>query len=221
MPGLGHLALDRSRDLVARGELVDEPVALPVEQRRALAADGLGDEEAVGAVGRDDRGRVKLHQLEVGERRSGIVRDQQSAAGRPRRIRGPRPERGGSAGGEDRRRRQNLIALLEQDARGAPVVGQDRDRAAALEHIDAVVLGDERAQLADQPPPGRGTAGVNDPPRAVAALESEREAALTIGVEPDSERLEVFDSLDRLVAQDPRGGLAGRPATRLDRVGEV
>ena len=44
--------LDRARDLVARRELVDEPLAERVEQARALAADRLGDEEPVGPVGR-------------------------------------------------------------------------------------------------------------------------------------------------------------------------
>ena len=44
--GQGHLPLHGPRNLVARGELVDEPLAARVQQPRPLAADRLGDEEA-------------------------------------------------------------------------------------------------------------------------------------------------------------------------------
>ena len=52
-------------------------------------------------------------------------------------------------------------------------VGDQLDRATALEHVDLLVLGDERAQLADQAASGRRAAGVHDAPHAVAALEAE------------------------------------------------
>ena len=48
-PELLELGLDRPRDLIARCELVDEALAGGVEERRALAADRLGDEEALAA----------------------------------------------------------------------------------------------------------------------------------------------------------------------------
>ena len=47
--------LDRARDLVARRELVDEALAGGVVQRRALAADRLGDEEALAPGARRSR----------------------------------------------------------------------------------------------------------------------------------------------------------------------
>ena len=52
-----------------------------VEQLGALASDRLGDEEAVRAVGGGNRGRVKLHHLQVGQRRRPRCRP---AAGRRR-----------------------------------------------------------------------------------------------------------------------------------------
>ncbi len=99
-PGERHLALHGQGDLVARGELVDEPFAAGVEQQRALAADRLGDEEAIGAVGRGHGGGMKLHELEVGQLGAGGVGEQQPASDRPRGIGGARPQRGGAAGGE-------------------------------------------------------------------------------------------------------------------------
>ena len=44
-----HDGADRARHVVARRQLVDEALAVGVVQRRALAADGLGDEEALAA----------------------------------------------------------------------------------------------------------------------------------------------------------------------------
>ena len=98
------LSPDRARDLVARRELVDEALAVGVEQRRALAADRLGDQEALAARDAGDRGRVELHELEVGERGAGGVGEQQPDAERAGRVGRARPERGRAAGGEDRSR---------------------------------------------------------------------------------------------------------------------
>ena len=74
--GLLQLGLDGAGDLVAGLELVDEALAVGVEERGALAADRLGDEEAVDALGGaaaelvraagDHRGGVELDELEVG-----------------------------------------------------------------------------------------------------------------------------------------------------------
>ena len=66
-------SLDRAGDLVTRGELVDEAPAGGVEQRRAFAADRLRDQEALAATHADDRGRVKLQQLEIRQCSSGSV----------------------------------------------------------------------------------------------------------------------------------------------------
>ena len=72
--------VDRPRDLVARRELVDEALAVGVEQPRALAADRLGDQEPLAAGDADHRGRVELEELEVRELRAGAVREQHAAA---------------------------------------------------------------------------------------------------------------------------------------------
>ena len=66
--------------MVARRELVDEALAGGVEQRRALAAHRLGDEEALAARDPGDGGGVELDELEVGERRARRARQQQAGA---------------------------------------------------------------------------------------------------------------------------------------------
>ena len=103
-----HPVEDRRRDLVARRELVGEPVAGGVEQRRALAADRLGDQRAVVRLARElERGRVELAELEVGELGAGGVGEHRAGADRAARVRRPRPERGAAArsrGSSPRRR---------------------------------------------------------------------------------------------------------------------
>src|ERR1700682_6005933 len=61
------MSRDRSRDLVARQQLVDESLAGIVDQDRARAAKGFGDQERLGTV--EDR-RVELDELEVGDARA-------------------------------------------------------------------------------------------------------------------------------------------------------
>ena len=165
-----------ARATSSRGrELVDEPLAGVVEQHRALAADRLGDEEPVGAVGRRDGGRMELQHLEVRERRAGAVGEQQAPPVAP----GGFVVRAHSAAAppvaSTTARRRELVAAVEPHARGSARRRSGSRSPAGPRAPRSGVLGDERGQLADQPPAGRGAAGVDDPARRVAALEPERE----------------------------------------------
>ena len=89
-----QLGVDRQRDLVTRSELIDEALACSIEQVGAFAADRLGDQEPVGgraAVRADDRGRGKLHHLEVRQRRASAIGEQHAAACRASWVRRARP----------------------------------------------------------------------------------------------------------------------------------
>ncbi len=83
------------------------------------------------------------------------------------------------------------------------------------------MLGDDRAQLPDEPPAGRRSAGVHDPAPRVTALEPEREAAVAVGVEANAEPGEVGDRVGRLLAQHARRRLANGVAAGRDRVEQV
>ena len=207
-PSFRHPPLYGAGHFVARQQLVDEAVPLAIVQRRALAANGLGDEKAVGAIGGHDRGGVKLHQLQIGQHRAGVVREQQAAAGRPGGVGCACPQRRGAAGGEHRGGSEDLLAVEQLDTDRALAIGEDRGRAAILQHLDQLVLGHERAQFADQPPTSRSAAGVDYPPGAVAALEPEGQLAVAVGVEADAEMLQVAHGLRRLGAQRRGGRLA-------------
>ena len=100
-------------------------------------------------------------------------------------------------------------------ADAAALVGGQRGGRARLEHLDPLVDGGERRQLARDAPAGGRAAGVHDAPARVAALEAEREVAVAVGVEADAEPLEVAHAPGRLLAQHPhRAGACGVAAGR-------
>ena len=98
---------------------------------------------------------------------------------------------------------------------------RQRDRAAVLQHLDPLVLGDERRQLARHAPAGRGAAGVHDPAHGVAALEAEREASAAIGVEAHAEPFEVAHGRRRFAREDLRRAAPDGAAPCAQRVLEV
>ncbi len=113
---------DRRRNRVARGQLVGEAAAGGVEQGRALAAHRLGDQQPVEARPRqEERGRVELAELEVGEVGAGGGGHRRPGADRPPGVGGAPPERRGAAGGQHGRRRGDR-----------PVVGEDAVAALAV-----------------------------------------------------------------------------------------
>ena len=65
LTGLLQASLDRLGDLIPGKQLVDEALAPRIQERRPLAADRLGDEEAFPPRHADHGGGVKLKQLQV------------------------------------------------------------------------------------------------------------------------------------------------------------
>ena len=145
----------------------------------------------------------------------GGAREQQARAVGAGRVRGARPQRRGAARGEDHRARRDDAPVVAGDRADAPVVAREqRAHAAALEHLDALLLDDVGGELAQDPPPGRAAAGVDDAPDPVAALEPEREVAVAVGVEAHAERLEVGEARGRLRRTAPPRPSAARARGR-------
>ena len=78
-----HAGGDRSAHLVAREQLVDEPLALAVPQQRAVPAQRLGEQRAW-HHGMVERGGVELLELDVGDGDTGSDRHRHPV---PRRLR--------------------------------------------------------------------------------------------------------------------------------------
>jgi hypothetical protein len=122
----GSARCDLPRDDVARSELVGEPVALLVQQQRALASERFGQQQR-----RVDEGRrMELHELEIRERRTGSIRRRHPLTDRPRWIRRSLPEGGGAARREQCGPRRNC-SVVRDDADAAFVVAPDREHALA------------------------------------------------------------------------------------------
>ena len=214
-----QLGLDRQRHLVARRQLVDEPLAAGVEQGRALAAHGLGDEEPVARAVAHERGGMELRELEVGEVGARRVRQRQPDADRPARVGGARPERGGAAGGEHGAPGGDRRARRRRARRYTP-----RQRPPSTSRAVAVVCSSTSmrswvaasgGELAGDSPAGGGAARVHDPACRVAALQAEGERAAAVGVEAHAERLELAEPGRASPRTAPRTALGrAAPAAR-------
>ena len=170
---------------------------------RALAADRLGDQEALAPGEPAHGGGVELEQLEVRQRRAGGVGEQQAEPLGAGWVGGARPQRRGAARAEhDRARRDDAAVVADQAATAVVAIGPQRPRPRALEDGDRALRGDERGELAHHAPAGRGAAGVDDAPDRVPALEAEREAPGAVAVEVDAERLQVLHPRGRLAHED-------------------
>src|SRR5690606_35521899 len=93
---LGEPASDRGGHDVARSQITQRVYAghdrpsRPVEEDRALAADGFGHQRtATGGTGPGvEHGRVELHELDIGYLGTGPEREGQSVTGSHRRVGG-------------------------------------------------------------------------------------------------------------------------------------
>ena len=107
-----HLHVDAAGDDVARRErahlmqLAHEGLAGRVPKFATLAAQRFGDEEALGAR-LVEAGRMKLHELEVGDRAAGTVGHGDTVAGRDVRIGGVEIDLARTAGGQNGVARQH------------------------------------------------------------------------------------------------------------------
>ena len=190
-----------------------------VEQLRALAADRLGDQDAVEAgAGQGERGRVELAELEVGEVGAGGRGEDRAGADRPARVGRAPPERRGAAGRQHRRARRrarpaSVITPWQRSPSLQSAVAEVRSQ-----HLDPLLGGDHRRQLRGDLVAGLAAAGVDDAPRRVAALEPERQPPFVVEVEDDAARLQVADRGRRLLDQHPHRGGPAEAAAGGDRV---
>ena len=195
---------------------------LASSRRGALAADGLGDAEALAPGDADHGGRVELDELEVGELGAGAVGQQQADAERARRVRRPRPERGGAAGG---RSPGAGAAIRRPSSQATPTQRPSRTSSPLARAFSITSIAGSSATRAESwritRRPGRAPAGVDDAAQRVAALEAEGEPAEAVGVEADAELLELAHLAGRLVAEDAGRRRAHEAAPGALGVGEV
>ena len=139
-PVRSQLGRDRERDLVARRELVHEALACASYRSAPSPRTASVTRKPSRSPSQPQRGRVELHELEVGQQRPGVAGQAEPGADRPARVRRALPERGRAAGGEDHRARRHRerAALAPASAADAAAVARHRQRARRdrLEHLD-------------------------------------------------------------------------------------
>ena len=221
----GAARVDGAGDNVARRELVGEAPTVVVEQRGALAAQGLAQQQARAR----ERGRVELHELEVGDGRACAPGHRDTLPGRAGRVGGALPEGGHATGGEQRGAGRKRPVGRERADAAAALIGPEVECADALAHRDARVLGDALGEHARDGGAGGSPVGVQDAAPRVAAFQAEPL------VELDAEREQVGDAGGRLGDQclDGAGpaeaatgavgvlGVQGRRVVRADGGGDA
>ena len=159
-------------------------------------------------VGPDiERGRVKLHELEIGQTRPGASRHRQTVAGvfawvgrvpvdvtdaARREHHGPRQMQHDRVPGVARQRADDMALLHDQLAGARPF--EDLNRRRRL---------DRRAQRAHDLGAGRVAVGVEDPRDPVRRLTSQRQVAHVVPVETGAKREERRDPGRPLLGENP------------------
>ena len=224
-----HRLRDGFGDDAAGGELgvgVDaghEAVAAGVEQDRALAAEGFGNEEG-GAVAGDERGGVELHELDVADDRAGAEREAESVGGGAGRIGRVAVEGAGAAGGEDRRagldRRRFAGGVFDHRAGAAAGVDDQLARPRADAEIEAGLrrFGGECGLDVEARPVAAGVEHAVDGVRALAA---ERDRAVRRAVELDAEPDQAAHRRRALAREDADGSGVAEARAGADRVRRV
>ncbi len=201
---------DRARNDIARRELVGEAISVAVDEHGALTAERLRQQEAVV----EQCCGVELDELEVGERRPGVVGEHEPLAERPPGVRRPRPERG-IAPRRQQCRGSRECAMVGHDAHATTTLGPEREHLHLVCDIDPRVVPDVVGEHLGDCLPGLGSSGVDDPAHRVAAFAAE------VVVELDPPRDELGDACRRLLGENGDRALAAEPTARAKRVGGV
>ena len=191
-----------------------------IQQTSALAAKRFRQEESVVLALADERRRMELEELEVGEEGSSLVSKRKPCSDRSARVGRPLPKRRRPTGREQGGTRWKRC-VLRNDA-DAPVVRRpEANGARPLVDRDALVRErDSREHLGDLPAGGAPTR-VHDPALRVAAFEREQQPALRVPVPRHSQLVQLAHALGRFLAQDAGHALARRVSSGRKGVAQV
>ena len=193
-----------------------------VHQHCACPAQGLGDEGAL-ALGRflPQHRRVKLHELQVPQLRSGPGGQRQAVAGQPGRVGGGRVGLAEAAGGQDDGARRHRAHLQCPVVAGHPRQ-HPADRALVVDQgVQGDAAGEDPDRAGQQRRPedpvnlraDRVSPGVHDPLAAVPGFEMERRS-----LQPGATPGQAGDLARGLAGQRGHGGWIAQAGARIERV---
>ena len=223
------LAVDRARHHVARRELgvavllEHEPRALLVDEDRPFAAHRLGDQRER-VLRRVERGGMELHELHVGERHAGAVRDGVAVARGDHRVGRVAEDLAAATRREHGRVGDDLHRLAGHARAHAERRAPRHDEvqhARPLEHADPLARPyalDERARDLGA---GLVAVRVHDAVRRVRRLAAELELAARVEVELGARRLQLAHAGRPLLHQHLDRRRVAQRRTRGERVAPV
>ena len=221
---LEHAGVDGPADLVARQQLVDEALAVRVAQQRAVAPQRLGQQRP--RHGRVvQRGRVELHELDVGHGHAGPQRHGDAVAGRLDRVRGDGVELAGAAGGEQHVAAAHLdVRAVLADRRDTPAHRPPSTRRSRAKVRSSTVAAVSRtaatsARSISMPvaaPPAWTMRATEWPPSRARAS-----SPCGVDVEHGAEGDELVHAVGSLVDEHAHGVDVAQPVAGGERVGEV
>ena len=200
-----------------RRVVLEEALALGVDQVRALAAAALGDQDSR----RRERRRVELHHLHVLQRHADAERESHAVARAGIRVRRPLVEPARAAGGEDHRLRADRLQPAVQQVPGdhalAAVVVDDELPGEELLVREDVALHHLLVEDVDQHV-ARDVRRVGGARLTGSAEGSLRDAPVLGAREDRAPVLELVDVVRRLVAEDLDGVLVTEVVRAFDGV---
>ena len=220
---LEHARRHGLRDSVARQQFVDELLTLRVAQQRTMTAQCFR-QQRTRHRGVMQRGRVELHELDVGDGDARAQRHRDTITGRFRRIGRHGEELARASGGDENVGRPHLGARAVLVQCNDPTTFVALDDEVQREPL-LVDRGSGRAHGFHKGPldlrAGGRPAGVHDPRVAVAALPGQLEPTLVVDVEGGPEGDELVDATGALVDEDPHRVRVAQPGAGGQRVGQV
>ena len=208
---------DRSRDDVARRQLIDESTTGLVVQRRTFSAQRFGEQDPLAGAAVVQGGRVELHELQIRDLSPGSHRQHDPVCGSARRVRRAAPQCAGPTGC-DQCRMALETAVRGSDAH-ASVVGDHEERRGRRDALD-VSTSDGVPERAHDLLAGR-ISPVHAARDGLAAFARTIQLAVGSAVEVAAQLLQPRDRPRSFRADVAHGLLVADPRPCFDRVGGV
>ena len=171
-----------------------------------------------------ERGRVKLHELDIRARHPGAKGHRQTIAGRFRRIGGDRKQLPGATSGKDDVSRSNRSSVAfgrERNHSLDPVVSDHQVGGEAVLGHEGSTCPRGLHQCALDLSSGGRAPGVEDPSAGMTTFASKRESARVLSIEDRTKHDELLDTPRSLIDQDPHSINVAEPCSSGQGVRKV
>ena len=203
----------------ARIDVLHVPVAVFVQQHRAFAAHGFGDEEV---LAHGHGGGMELVELQIGDLGARTPCGGEAVRGGDRRIGGVRVHTACSTGGQDHPVGGQILVLpvdQQADAGDVAVPHDEVFEECVLDDVDARVLAHHGGDVQFKHFAGGVSPGMHHAGARMSRFQAAQHVSLHVAVEVDAGRGELADSLRTLTGEDVHGLRVAQAVARGHGVG--